>query len=111
MLYINKITNDPSQQMTLTGIPGVQIQMTLRFMPRIKRWMMGITYNSFSAQGLGVVSSVNLLRQFRNIIPFGMSCVTMNGLDPFTVDDFENQTANLYLLDSADVSTVESEWF
>lgn len=111
MLYINNLTNDASQQLTLTGIPGVQIGVTLQFMPRIQRWIMGITYNNFVAQGIAVVSSPNFLRQFQNIIPFGMSCLRADGLDPYQIDDFQNQVANIYLLDSVDVATVEEEWF
>lgn len=111
MLYINKITNDASQQLILTGIPTIQIIMTLRFMPRIKRWDMGITYGDFSAQGIAVVNSLNLLRQFKNNIPFGITCISASGLDPYTVNDFSNQAANLYLLDSADVAQVEEDWF
>ncbi|MBZ5673714.1 MAG: hypothetical protein LAP61_05650 [Acidobacteriia bacterium] len=111
MLYVNKITSDPSQQLTLTGIPTLQIGMTLRFMPRIQRWIMGVTYNSFEAEGIAVVTSLNLLRQFKDNIPFGISCVTTNGLDPYRIDDFVNQVANLYLMDATDVAEVEKDWF
>ena len=111
MLYINKITGDASQQLTLIGIPTVQVGMTLRFMPRIQRWEMGVTWNDFDVEGIGVVCSMNLLRQFRNVIPFGISCITMNSLDPYRQQDFVNQVANLYLLTSADVAQVEKDWF
>lgn len=111
MLYINKITNDASQQLTLTGIPGLQIGMTLRFMPRIAQWIMGVSYNSFDVEGITVVASLNLLRPWRNVIPFGISCIRADGLDPYSIDDFANQIANLYLLDSTDIAAVETEWF
>ena len=111
MLYINKITADPSQSLILTGIRGLQINMTLRFMPRIAAWQMGIAYGDFSAQGIAVVTSLNMLRQFKNNIPFGIACVRTDGLDPNAVDDFAAQTANLYLLDADDVQVIEDEWF
>lgn len=111
MLYINKITNDPQQDISLTGIPGLNIGMTLRFMPRTQSWIMGITYNNFSYQGIGVVVCENLLRQFQADLPFGISCIRLDGLDPYTVNDFANQTANLYLLDSTDVAWLEANFY
>ena len=111
MLYINHLTDDPQQQANLTGIPGLTIGLTLRFMPRIQRWIMGLTYNGQSIQGIAVTTSPNMLRQFRNIIPFGISCVTATGLDPYTVEDFANQASNLYLLNAADVAAIEAQLF
>lgn len=111
MLYINKITSDPSQQLTLTGIPTLQIGMALRYMPRVQSWIMDVTYGTFAVKGKRVVTGLNLLRQFKDIIPFGICCVTTNGLDPYRLDNFINQSANLYLLDSTDVADIEAGWF
>lgn len=111
MLYINKITSSPNQLLTLTGIPGYQIAMTLQFMPRTQQWVMGLSYPGFAARGLAVVGGLNLLRQWKNVIPFGISCVCSDGLDPYQVSDFANQRANLYLLNKSDVEQIETEWF
>lgn len=106
MLYINKLTNDPQQQVTLTGIPGVQINMTLRFMPRVTSWIMGIDDGTKSIQGIRIVTSRNLLRQWKNVITYGICCIRPDGLDPYQIDDFATQAANLYLLDSSDVTAL-----
>jgi len=111
MLYINKLTSDAQQNITLNGIPNISIGMTLRFMPRIQRWIMGITYKGKSYQGIAVVCSENLLRQFQNQLPFGISCIRADGLDPYTVNDFSTQLSNLYLLDAADVALLEKSFY
>lgn len=111
MLYINKITSDPQQQITLTGISGISINMTLRFMPRIQTWMAGFAYNDVSIQGVKVVTNPNILRQWRRVIPFGILCYAASGLDPFRVNDFSNKAANLYLLNSTDINLVEVGFF
>ncbi len=111
MLYINKITNAPSQSINLTGIPGITIGMTLRFLPRIAGWMMGLSYGATTINGIIVTTNYNLIRQFRNLLPFGIMCITTNTLDPYDINDFANQVANLYLLDSADVAAIEAGIF
>lgn len=111
MFYINKIINAASQQLTLTGIPNVQIGMTLQYMPRIQQWNMGITYGDTIINGILVKCSVNILRQWKNNLPFGIACIRADGLDPYALDDFQDQLANLYLLNSDEVITVENDWF
>lgn len=111
MLYINKLTTDPQQQILLTGINGLSISMTLRFMPRTQRWIMGLDTGSFSLEGVAVVTAPNILRQWRNQIDFGIACITGSGLDPFTVSDFATQASNLYLLDADDILEVEGTFF
>ena len=111
MLYINKITAAPSQIATLTGIPGVNITMRLRFLPRVQQWVADFDDGTIQIYGVSVMCSVNLLRQWKNVIPYGISCIVANGLDPYQVTDFASQAANLYLLDATDVATIEEEWF
>lgn len=111
MLFINKITADPQQQINLTGIPGSTIVMTLRFMPRIQQWIAGFVLGTQNVQGLTVTTSPNMLRQFRNVLPFGIACLTASGLDPFKIDDFSTQAANLYLLNASDVIAIEAGYF
>jgi hypothetical protein len=111
MLYINKITNDASQELILTGIPGISINLSLQFLPRVQQWIMGVTYNEQSIQGLSIVAGLNILRQWKNIIPFGISCVCPDGLDPYQIGDFANDRALLFLLNSDDVAQVEADWF
>lgn len=111
MLYINKITNQASQQLRLTGIAGIQITLTLQYMPRTQTWIMGVDDGTTSIQGLAVVCGLNLLRQWKNSIQYGICCIRADGLDPYQIDDFQNQVANLYLLDSSDVQTIEEDWF
>ncbi len=49
-----------------------------------------------------------MLRQFRNIIPFGLACVIADGFEPVYQDDFTSGRASLYLLNEADVAEVET---
>lgn len=111
MLYINKLTKDAQQNTILTGIPNTTINMTLRYMPRVERWIMGVTWKDFSVQGIAIVTSLNLLQQWANVIPFGICCIRSDGLDPYQIDNFLNKVANLYLLDSTDLSTINTDWF
>lgn len=111
MLYLNKITNDPSQNMNLTGIPGVSVSMALRYLPRMRLWMMSLAWENTIINGIIITAAPNMLRAFKNLIPFGLSCLTTNGLDPYGLQDFSTQAANLYLLDTTEVAQIEEGMF
>lgn len=111
MNILNKITNLPQQTFFLTGNAGQVITLALRFLPSQNSWIMDLSYGDFQANGIAVVASPNLLRNYRNIIPFGMACFVTDGLDPYYIDDFSSQRVALYLMDATDVQTVETQYF
>lgn len=111
MLYLNKLSSDPFQSVIIPAIDGKNANCVFRFLPTQKRWMIDITYGDFILKGYYISCAPNFLRKFRNIIPFGMACITTHGFDPYDVNEFENQTSFLYLLDKEDVQTVEIGMF
>lgn len=111
MKYLNKITAAPYQQFFLTGIPQETITLTLRYMPSQQMWTMDLAQGDFIANGIQIVAAPNLIRNFRNIINFGMACLTSDGLDPYYVDDFANQRVGLYLLTSDEILQIEEAYF
>ena len=111
MLLLDSITNDPHQVMTLTGLPGINIAMTLDYNPRTTQWILSVNDGTTQIQGLAVVTALNMLRQWKNIVSYGIACVRTDGLDPYQIDDFANGIANLYLLNAAEVAAIEVGWF
>lgn len=83
----------------------------MRFIPSQELWMMDVAYNDFSTKGLIVTQSPNMLRGYKNLIPFGIVCQTIDNLDPHFIDDFAIQRARLYLLDAAEVEEIEAGLF
>lgn len=107
MRYLNKINSDARQRFTLTGNGGESIIMTLRYMPTQEAWFADFEHEGRSIKGVKVVSSVNILRKYRNLISYGIQCETVSGRDPSFIDDFLTQEASLYLLSADEVETFE----
>lgn len=111
MLQINNITNDPRQTFILVGENQEHINFTLYYQPTQRGWFFDISYGSFSASGLRLSSSINALRQFRNLIPFGLLVLTEDGYEPYYLNDFESGRVTLYLLNANDVELIEENVF
>ena len=111
MRLLNKITDKASQRYFLTGNPGQRIVMDLRFLSSQSLWSMDLSWNGVSIKNIQVVASPNILRKFSNVIPFGIACVTKDGLDPYFIDDFSTKRASFYLLSEEDVAVIEAGLF
>lgn len=111
MRLLNKINANALQRFFLTGNAGERIVLDLRYMPSQEIWTMSLSQGAWSVNGMNVVGSPNLLRCFKNVIDFGLACVTDNGLDPYFPDQFENGSARLYLLTADEVAQIETTLF
>lgn len=111
MKYLNKLSSNALQSVIIPAIDGKNATCVFRYLPTQKRWMIDVTYGDFILKGYYISCAPNFLRKFRNLIPFGMTCMTTHGFDPYDVGEFENQTAFLYLLDRDDVQTIEIGMF
>lgn len=107
MNLINQITTSPYQQQTFTLDDGSSFTMTLYFVPLQQGWFITeLTYQTFILRGIRVTNSPNFLNQFRNIIPFGLGCISVANREPSLQQDFSSGNSKLYIL-----SKLETEEF
>jgi hypothetical protein len=107
MTYINTITDDPVQTMTLKLDNGDSVIFNLSYFESQKGWFYNITYGTFALYNRRIVTGVNMLRGFRNLLPFGFACITDDGYEPVFKEDFKNSRAKFLLLDETDIGKVE----
>ena len=108
MRWINTISASSTQMMTLSLPTGDQVNLNLWYSEPQRGWLFGLAYGTFTLNNLRVVTSVNLLRKFRNLLPFGFACTTNDGYEPVFRDDFSNGRAKFFILDSTDIVNIET---
>lgn len=109
MKHLTKITDDPKQSFRVQFDTGEVLTLYLEYKKNLKGWYYTAELNDVTFYTRRVVRSPNMLRQFKNIITYGIACTTSDGLEPIFVDDFSSGRANIYILSAADVALVESE--
>lgn len=108
MFKMQRINEYPLQRKTFNLPDGDLIEVTLYFMPMQKMWVFReIIYNEIIIRNVKIVSSVNILRQFKNIIPFGIACDSTEGRDPQFSRDFLEGKNTLYILSQAETQQIE----
>lgn len=111
MRKITEITNSPNQTCQLVLDTNDIVDFKMYFLETQSSWYFDFTYNNLVCNGNKVVLSANILRSFKNIIPFGIMFLSDDSIAPYKIDDFSTERVGLYLLNQDDVNTIETEVF
>lgn len=116
MNIINGISNAPAQVTAITLDDGSRVTLSLYFRPQQNGWFYDISWPGstelpvpFLNQNRRLVAAGNMLRQFLNVIPFGLACFTVDNTDPMTQACLSDGSVQLVLLNSLDVQAIENE--
>lgn len=107
MIQITTLNDSPKQQFqfALEGYDSVLIY--LEFKPQQYGWFMTMTWGDFVLSNERVSVSANLLRQFRDVLPFGILISGVDALDPTAIDSWIDKNY-FYFLNADEVIEVET---
>lgn len=109
MRLLSNLTDAADQLMTVPIEDGSLAQLEFFYRPGIQRWSLNISHPLLVVQGVNLALSPNILRQWKNLIPFGIAIDSTIGLDPMNPQDFLNSISLAYMLSAAEVQQVEIE--
>lgn len=108
MKIITGITNQAKQTLTITLADGSSVAMSLEYRPQQLGWFANFQLGSWVVLGLRLTASPNILSKWQLLVPFGIAILTRNNVEPLNANDFVNGTATVYLLDQADIQSVNA---
>jgi hypothetical protein len=112
MKLIHDIADSEIQNMRLILEDKSRVSLTLRYLERQMGWFFDLKYgDNFILTGVRLVSSPNVLRQWRWLLPFGLAVWTKDKGEPTRKADLANGTVELYLLEGDDLSLMEQGVF
>lgn len=111
MTIIDNLTDASFQTTDLILPDNTVATLMLSYRPRTKRWVADVGYAplNFQVYGLALCCFPNVLRAWRNILPFGLGSLTSDGTDPFDINDFATGRVTVLLLTAPDVEAVETK--
>lgn len=95
------------QNLNATAENGEIINMTLYYLPAVQEWKIDISSNSFNLKSLRLFSSPNILGQYENLINYGLAVVTLEGGEPFLINDFSSKRVNIYVLSPSEILEIQ----
>ena len=107
---IDNLTNNHNQATDIVLDDGSTVTFNLRFKETMSPafWILDVIYGDFEIHNLRLCAHANLLRQWKNVLPFGLAVISNDGLDPMDINDFINGRITLYVLDTTDIQTAET---
>ena len=111
MQQITGLTDKPTQTTTVILPDGTQLILSIFYIAQQLGWYFtSINWNNgtFTENGRRIVNHGNMLRQYRNILNFGLACFTVGNREPTQIEDFNTETSNLYLLSASEVQDYET---
>src|SRR5574343_1012211 len=104
MYLCKQITNAPYQIQTFVLPDNSQLYVEMRFVPLQYGWFFQkLVYKDFEIEQMRICTSPNMLFQYRNLLPFGLACITTDSGEPKLQDDFLSKYAQLYILTAEEV--------
>ena len=110
MYKLNSLAGEPKQKITAI-IGNSRIDFIFEYKANQLGWFFDFTINGNSYRNIRLTTSHNILRAYRNWLPFGLACTTLDGFEPMDLDDFVTGYATIYLLDKNDINTIESNYY
>lgn len=83
------------------------VDLTFRFMPTQMSWYFDFEVDNVSYTGHKLVLGENILRNYKNIIPFGLRVVAEADIEPYAIDDLASGRVSIYILDKDEVKLIE----
>lgn len=83
-----------------------EIVLTLRFLPVVEMWTLGLEYKGEEAHGYKLSAGVLHLLSRNFPFDFTVRDLSDNGIDPFKIDDFSSGRCGLYMLDADDMQVI-----
>lgn len=111
MYKINSLGSEPKQQITMQISESVRLVLNFEYIANQLGWFFGFEYNDEKYQNIRLTTSYNILRGYRTWLPFGVSCVTQDGLEPMDLDDFSTGYASVYILTKEEVEAIEGSYY
>jgi hypothetical protein len=112
---VQGLTDSPNQVQPILVPDGSTLTMTLYYRPQQKGWFLDLSWNgqtpSWQNLGMRLITGPNILRQYKNQLPFGLAVHTTDLADPAGQEDLEDGYCTIILLNAEDVIGVEETYF
>lgn len=108
MLKIEGITSDAKQRHAITLPDNSGLSLLILYCHLQVGWFIDeLVYGDFVLRGVRISNFPNILRQWKNVIPFGLACFTAGNREPTQQEDFLSGASTLYILDEDEVAELE----
>ena len=111
MKLLTEISQDPKQRFDVKTEDNQTFELKLEYSDQQQGWFYSITFGDIVINNARLVTSPNIIRQFKNVLPFGIFIATDDLSEPLFIDDFSTERVKFLLLTPDEVEQVEIDFY
>jgi hypothetical protein len=111
MRQITEISEDPIQKLDIVTEDNQTFELSLEYSDQQQGWFYSIIFGDLIINGSRIITGLNILRNYKNIIPFGISILTDDLSEPIFIDDFSTERVKFIILTQEEVETIETDFY
>ena len=111
MYLLNNLGNEPKQKLSMMLEDDTRLELKFEYRANQEGWFFSFVYGENEYQNIRLTTSYNILRAYRNWLPFGLRCDTVDDGEPIEINDFVSGYANVYLLNKTDIEAIEGNYY
>lgn len=111
MFRFTSLSNEPKQEVVMLLDNNIRVPFVFEYKANQVGWFFGFTYNNETYANIRLTTCYNILRAYRNWLPFGLRCDTQDGAEPMNINDFSSGYASVYFLNKDDISAIEGNYY
>lgn len=110
MKLLTELSNDYKQKHRVVLENNEEFDFTLEFIQQQEGWFYTIKYgDNFEVKGQRLVLGMNIIRKWKNLLPFGLGVISEDLIEPSFIDDFTSGRIEINILNENDVEQIEEE--
>lgn len=111
MLLVENWTDDVDQTQRLVLPDGSVVTLRVYYQEQQLGWFIReLSQGDFVVRGLRITNNINLLLPWKNLLSFGLACLTDDGREPSLQQDLQTAATKLYFLTSDEVADLEQQF-
>lgn len=108
MFKLTGFTDQPKQETNFVLADGSRVYMYLEYKPNQQGWFFSLTHDDFILDGIRLVPSPNILRQWKDVQNFGLLVTTSDNGEPYRQSAFVDGYLEVYLIDANELEEIDS---
>lgn len=109
MRIISTLSDYANQSVSFVTRKSEKVTLNLRFNPSQETWYIDVISDSLTIYNLALMASLNLLEPYHDKISWGLYVNSLDGFDPWRVDDFSTRRILLCITEGFEKALIEEQ--
>lgn len=111
MFKFTSLGAEPKQRVKMLLSDNSEVTFNFEFKSNQMGWFFTFEYANNTYGKFRLATNYNILSMFSTYLPFGLRCDTADNEEPYDINVFVNDYAQVYLLTQSDIGAINQKYY